>query len=182
MEKKFTLPFAFVFFLVSSTVFAQKKIVILGSSTAVGNAATPIDSSWARKLYFLFNKNNSDGKDTTITNLANTGTVTYHAMYTGYPTPANRLTWPVDPARNITQAISLAPNIIIISFVSNDVNIAPDYNMKETMDNFRDMFQRANAAGIKCFISTSQPRNDMDATKRQMLRQLTDSVKNNFGY
>src|SRR5438309_5222513 len=52
--------------LLSAQALAQKKIVILGSSTAAGNGASTYDSSWARRLYFEFNKNTSDGVDTTI--------------------------------------------------------------------------------------------------------------------
>jgi lysophospholipase L1-like esterase len=181
MQRKFTLPFVIVFAIATLPAFAQKKIVILGSSTAAGNAASPIDSSWANRLSFYYNRNNGDGIDTTITNLAMPGYVTYHAMYTGFPTPANRTTWPVDPARNITKALSLNPDVIIISFPSNDVAITPDYDMKETMDNFRSMFQRATSQGVRCYITTMQPRNEMDDARRQMLRQLVDSIKINFG-
>lgn len=182
MEKKFTLPLVILFVLTALTTNAQKKILILGSSTAAGNAANPIDSSWANRLQFLYNKNTSDGIDTTILNLALPGFVTYKAMHTGFPTPPNRLTWPVDPDRNITKALSYSPDVIIISFPSNDVAITPDYDMKETMDNFRSMFQRSWAVNVRCYVTTMQPRNEMDDVRRQQLRQLTDSINNNFGY
>src|SRR5215217_6123814 len=131
--------------LVFSFVKAQKKIVILGSSTAYGSGASPFpDSSWAGRLGFEFNKNTGDGKDTTIVNLAWPGYVTYKCMPSSYVPP-----------------LSLSPNIVIISLPSNDVFLPSDYDKKETMDNLRLMFQLVNAAGIPCYISTSQPRNDL---------------------
>src|SRR5436305_14995707 len=107
--------------LLSAQALAQKKIVILGSSTAAGNGASTYDSSWARRLYFEFNKNTSDGVDTIIVNLAYPGFVTYQAMPTDFVLPANRVSCPQDTARNVTTALSLSTDIIIIRISSNDV-------------------------------------------------------------
>jgi hypothetical protein len=77
--------------------------------------------------------------------------------------------------------------VVIISFPSNDVNLFNsstgvwDYNKKETMDNLRLMFDRCNAAGVRCFITSTQPRNDIDMTRRTLQRELLDSIINNFG-
>src|SRR5690242_7081167 len=105
--------------LLSIQGLAQKKIVILRPSTADGNGASTYDSSWARRLYFEFNKNTSDGVDTTIINLAYPGFVTYQAMPSDFVLPANRTSWPQDTARNVTKALSLSPDIILISIPSN---------------------------------------------------------------
>lgn len=160
--------------------FAQKKVVILGSSSAAGAGANPTDSSWARKLQFSFRKNINDNVDTPIVNLAYPGFVTYQVMPTGYPLPSNRTGWPPDPIRNVTAALAENPSVIIINLPSNDANL-PNYNTKETMDNFRFLFRQISSAGVRCFISTTQPRNDMNPTQRQQLRELYDSVLNNFG-
>jgi lysophospholipase L1-like esterase len=159
---------------------AQKKVVILGSSSAAGAGANPTDSSWARRLQFEFRKNTSDNVDTPIVNLAYPGFVTYQVMPTDYPLPPNRTGWPPDPIRNVTAALAEQPSVIIINLPSNDVNL-PDYNKKETMDNFRYLFQQISGAGVRCFITTTQPRNDMSTAQRQLLRELYDSVINNFG-
>jgi len=164
--------------------FAQKKIVILGSSTAAGNGAS-VDSSWAARLQASFRKNASDGIDTIIDNRAYPGYLTYKGMPSDYVMPANRTNpdWAPDPLRNVTWVLSQnpKPDIVILSYVSNDANLYPDYTEKETMDNLRFMFQSYNSAGIRCFITSTQPRNDMSAAQRTMLRELRDSIINNFG-
>jgi lysophospholipase L1-like esterase len=160
---------------------AQKLIVVLGSSTAAGGVTTSPDSAWAGRLRTFYNKNNSDGLDTTLMNFGFPGYVTYQIMPTDFVTPPNRALWPVDPVRNVTRARDLRADVVIINMPSNDIDLYPDYNMKETMDNFRLMFQYLNAAGIRTYISTSQPRNDRPDNMRQMLRQLRDSILNNFG-
>src|SRR5439155_24626563 len=41
--------------------------------------------------------------------------------------------------------------------------------------------QRITSKGVKAFITTSQPRNDISAAQKLQLRQLVDSIQNNFG-
>jgi lysophospholipase L1-like esterase len=160
---------------------AQKKIVVLGSSTAAGAGASQ-DSAWTARLQAHYRKNTSDGVDTTIENLAVFGFVTYQVMPNNFVTPVvpDRTPWPVNVEKNVTKALSFQPDIIIINLPSNDVFIAPDYNMKETMDNFRALNQQVTAAGVRCYITTTQPRNTPEVY-RLMLRQLRDSILNNFG-
>jgi lysophospholipase L1-like esterase len=142
-------------------VNAQKKIAVLGSSTAAGGGASQ-DSAWIARLQAHYRKNTSDGVDTTIENLAVFGFVTYQVMPNNFVTPVNpdRTLWPVNVEKNVTKALSFQPDIIIINLPSNDVEIEPNYNMKETMDNFRALYQHINAAGVRCYITTTQPRNN----------------------
>ena len=49
------------------------------------------------------------------------------------------------------------------------------------MDNFRMLYQMVVATGANCFITTTQPRNDLTVDQRQMQRDLVDSIRNNFG-
>jgi lysophospholipase L1-like esterase len=163
--------------LVSYTSSAQKKVAILGSSTAEGTGASVVDSSWVGRLRTSFNQNASDGIDTTVDNLARGGYVTYQSLPTGYPTPSNRPA--PDPARNITFVLNIVPrpDVVIISYPTND--IVNGYDPKEMMDNLRYMFQQLNANGIRTYIATSQPRN-LTTDQRTILRQLVDSIQNNF--
>ncbi|MEJ7914301.1 MAG: GDSL-type esterase/lipase family protein [Chitinophagaceae bacterium] len=165
----------------SAVTSSQKTIVVLGSSTAAGGGSSPNDSAWASRLRDSYKKNTGDGADTNVINLGFPGYVTYKILASNYATPSNRTTWLVDTERNITKALSLQPQIIIINMPSNDVFIAPDYSLKETMDNFRSLYQQATAAGVRCYITTTQPRNDGDPSHRLGLRQLRDSIINNFG-
>ena len=163
---------------VSNDVYSQKKVVIMGSSTAWGSDASP-GQAWAQKITAHFRKNLSDGQDTVFYNIAEFGYNTYHEMPTGYTPPVNRPN--PDPDHNVTKALSYSPDIVIINLPNNDVANLSNYNKKETMDNFRTMNALITASGAKCFFATPQPRNDLGTTSRQWLRDLVDSVNLNFG-
>jgi acyl-CoA thioesterase-1 len=100
------------------------KIVILGSSSAAGDGAKPIDSAWAFRLQSIINQN---GTKATFTNLAYPGYVTFQAMPTAYNYASRPLP---DTARNITKALSLHPSLVLISFPTNDIadNYTDDEN------------------------------------------------------
>lgn len=183
--------FGILFFLLMASILSvhgQKVIVAMGSSTTMGAAATSNDSSWVGRLQAAFRKNtNQADPDTIIYKVGAYGFNTYNVMPTGWVSPiANRPS--VDPANNITVAMSYHPDAVIINLPSNDVAnlaqpwISPPYTLKETMDNFRVLYQFVISSGASCYITTTQPRNDLDATQRQMQKQLEDSIRNNFGY
>ncbi len=178
MKKAFVFTFLIIQYC-SLVSLAQKSIVVLGSSTAYGTGATTYDSAWVGRLQLEFRKNTADGVDTTITNLAMGAYVTYQVMPTGFVPPANRPA--TDEARNVTKALSLSPDIVIINLPSND--IAYGYSKAEVMNNFRTLFQTVTTApgNIKCFITTTQPRNLQDATMRRYQRDLADSIEAAFG-
>jgi lysophospholipase L1-like esterase len=171
--------FVFVLFAVLSfQTFAQTRIVVLGSSTAAGSGAWPLDSSWVARLQFHFRQNTSAGNpDTVVTNLALGGTTTYHIMQDGFTPPPNRPA--PDLNRNVTEALGYNPEVIIINMPSND--IASGYDPVEFMNNLRSLFQQIQSAGVRAFITTTQPRNDLSDVQRQTLRNLVDSINNNFG-
>lgn len=172
-----------LFLFVGGAVFSQNKtIVVLGSSTALGNKASPAaDSSYVSRLKAAYRKNINDGVDTIVQLLAHTGYNTYNVLPDDYVLPSNRTYITIDPERNITKTLTYSPDVVIINLPSNDPRITPDYNLKETMDNFRLMYQMVTATGAKCFITTPQPRDDFNPALRLQLRQLVDSVINNFG-
>lgn len=155
---------------------AQKKVVVMGSSTAAGQGSSSPSTSWVGRLQSHFRKNNSDGLDTTVTSIAFSGQTTYHQMPTGFVSPIPGRPAP-DPNSNVTRALSFSPDVIIINLPTND--IANGYTKKECMDNFRLMYQAITAANVPCYITTSQPRSLSTALK-DSLKTLADSVKNNF--
>jgi lysophospholipase L1-like esterase len=164
--------------------YSQAKIVVLGSSTAVGYGALPYspfdnDSGWVNRLRLSFNKNTMDGVDTTVVNLALGGQTTYHVMPTSFIPPANRPS--PDPDRNVTKAISLNPDAIIINLPSNDMAVG--FTKSEIMNNFRSLSQIITNAGINAFITTTQPRDfSPNFLMMEYQRDLKDSIQNNFGY
>jgi len=177
MERSVFFLLYAVLFILSSQVDAQKTVVIMGSSTAAGSNASTYDSAWAGRLQNYFNQNPNHGMDTIFYNIANYGYDTYLEMPSDFTPPPDR---PLpDPNSNVTMALSFNPNIVIINLPSNDV--AFGYTKTESMNNFRLMFSRIRAAGAKCFITTSQPRNDITSDQRQALRDLVDSITNAFG-
>lgn len=161
--------------LVFGELAAQKKIVVLGSSTAEGTGATTFDSSWVGRVYHNFNLNTSDGVDTTIVNLAVGGYTSYHVMPTGFTPPGGRPS--PDPLRNITAALGYTPDVILVNLPSND--IFQSYTVHEVMDNFRQIATIASNAGIRFFITTSQPRDD-DPPIPGNLNALKDSIIASF--
>ena len=71
MKKIYTI--AIFLHLVNSLLnssFAQKRVAILGSSTAYGIGASTPDSSWVNLTDSFYNRIHYDDKDTLFTNLA----------------------------------------------------------------------------------------------------------------
>lgn len=161
--------------ILTSRVDAQKKVVIMGSSTAAGYDASSPDSTWAGRTTQFFNVNAPT--DTPFYNISVAGYDTYTEMPSNFIPPPGR-PWP-DPDHNVTKALSYNPDIVIINLPSND--IANGYSKTETMNNFRLLFSTITATGTKCYISTTQPRNDLTTQQRQYQRDLVDSIINAFG-
>lgn len=157
----------------TAPLFAQKKIVFIGSSTVEGVGANPIaDSSFVNRVQKYFRKNTSPGNpDTVVYNLGMSGT--YSA--TGLPVAMYG-----DPDRNVEKAMSYNPDVVIISYVSNDAH----YNvpLSETLDNLRTMYNYVVAAGKRCFITTTQPRDFSGyPAKRQKQKDTRDSILAEYG-
>ena len=179
MKIKLLIPlFCGATFLLINNLFAQKKVVIMGSSTAVGSGASSYQLSWAGRLEGSFNQNTTDGIDTTFYNIAASGYNTYQELPSGYTPPMGRPA--PDPLYNVTKALSYNPDVVIINLPSNDVGAG--FSITETMDNFRLMYSNISASGAKCFITTTQPRNDYSLSQRQALLNMKDSIINQFGF
>ena len=179
MKIKLLIPlFCGATFLLINNLFAQKRVVIMGSSTAVGSGASSYQLSWAGRLEKSFNINTTDGIDTSFFNIAIGGYSTYNEMPTGFIPPAGRPA--PDPFCNVTKALSYNPDVVIINLPSNDVGAG--FSIKETMDNFRLMYNSITSSGAKCYITTSQPRNDYSLLQRQALLNMKDSVINQCGF
>jgi predicted esterase len=141
------------------------KVVVLGSSTAEGVVGVTAGQGW---VDLLRNKLTSTASGTVVTNLAKGGFDSRSIMPTG-STPAP------DTERNITKALSLNPNIIIVNMPSNDIyNNVP---VKTMMNNFRAIKKLADAQNVKIFFTTSQPRNDGTSQQRDSLKQSADSIR-----
>jgi len=149
-------------------------IVILGSSTAVGTGATPIDSAWAYRLQATVNKT---GKKANFINLAVGNYTTYQAMpyastIDGRPAP--------DTAHNITKALSYKPSLVILSFPSND--IAFNFSDDEILNNYAKLTHLLDSAKVQYIIFSTQPRNFTDVNQRARLGTINDKINSIYTY
>lgn len=149
------------------------RVVVIGSSTAAGAGASPIDSAWVPRFTRYLQELNPE---TTVTNLARGGYQTYHLMPTGNPPPPNR-PWP-DTARNITKALAHRPDAIIINLPSNDASAG--YGVAEQLANFDTIVGEARAAGVPVWVCTTQPRN-LEPEKVQVQLAVRDSILQRYG-
>ncbi len=124
------------------------RIVILGSSTASGAGASHPDSAWVNRYRNELKKINPDIE---VINLAVGGYTTYRLMPDNFATPMNRP--PIDSAKNITQALSLNPDAIIINLPSND----RQWPMNEQLSNFDSLYNHSWNNGVPLYVCTTQP-------------------------
>lgn len=149
------------------------KLVIIGSSTAYGTGASPIDSSWARKLKTYLVTQNAQAS---IINLATPGLTSWHLSPTGFSVPDP---FYVDTARNITKALSLSPDAIVLSLPSNDVGF--DVPVAQIKENFQRIVSLAAAQNVPVWVATTQPRNGLSPTENGYQMQLRDWINATYG-
>lgn len=142
-------------------------VVILGSSTAAGSGPSHSDSAWVNRYRHALQTINPD---ITVTNLAVGGYTTYKIMPDSFVAPSNR---PVrDSLHNITKALSLNPDVIIVNLPSNDRN----WPMSEQLSNFDSLYNHSWNNGVPMYICTTQP----ITTSGPYQRAVRDSILANF--
>jgi lysophospholipase L1-like esterase len=151
-------------------------IVVIGSSTVEGAGARPIDSSWVNRLKLSVTRNKGDGADTVVHNLGRNGYTTYRGRENGYIPPPG--IFGPDPERNISKALTLNPDIILVSYPTNDV--ANNLPTQTTMDNYQKYHSLASGAGKKIYFLTSQPRNSVSYSQQLRLKDQKDIIISTF--
>ena len=149
-------------------------VVILGSSTAAGTGPSSRDSTWVNRYRAYLQNINSQNQ---VTNLARGGTTTYQIMPSWFVAPMGRPA--TDTTRNVTQAISLQPDAIIINMPSNDV--ALNITLQEQLNNYRVIVASADSAQIPVWVCTTQPRNFNNASQRALQVAARDSIFAEYG-
>jgi lysophospholipase L1-like esterase len=151
------------------------KIVALGSSTTYGYGASVYDSSWVgRFTTYLKSKNPSNE----LINLGIPGYKTYQNLRPdGYTPPEDRPT-PVS-GYNITAALSLNPDAIIINMPSNDA--LNNYSISEQQANFEAALYLADSAHVPVWVTTTQPRLYMSESQVQNLKDMRNWIISRFG-
>ena len=148
-------------------------VVVLGSSTAEGTGASVSESSWVGRYRAALQQLNPDH---VVTNLALGGYTTWHVRPTGAPYPVDRPA--PDPMRNVTRALSLGADAIIINLPTNDV--AAGYSIGEQVANDDLVRSVAAAASVPVWVTTSQPRNFSGAFL-DSLKKLRDTTFVRYG-
>lgn len=144
------------------------RIVVLGSSTAEGIGPDSPDSAWVSRYRRHLQAMNPQHE---VINLAKGGYTTYHLLPTGTQPPGGRPQ--PDPEWNITHALALVPDAIIINLPSNDA--ARGYAVEEQLANYDVMLEAAEAKGVPVWIATTQPRN-LDGAGRRAQVAMRDST------
>ena len=175
MIQKFIVTVSLMLMLLSHTIFGQ-SIVGIGSSSISGEGASPRDSAWLY-LYGFYLTNL--GIPATITNLGYSGTTTFAGMPSSFATPVS----PPSPGvpfldHNITYALSLNPDIVLIAYPSNDLVLG--YTITQYLSNLRTIYDSALALGKTAYVSTTQPRNDIGASIRALQLTARDSILAEF--
>jgi lysophospholipase L1-like esterase len=148
-------------------------IVILGSSTAAGAGPSVSDSAWVNRFRTYLQGINPQNQ---VTNLAIGGTTTYHIMPSWFVPPPNR---PLPNNNNVTQAVSLAADAIIVNMPSNDASNG--FGVNEQMFNFHTIVNCADSAGIPVWVCTTQPKASLPLWKDSIQVAVKDSVFADFG-
>jgi len=148
-------------------------IVVIGSSTAAGYGLTDPLTSWVQRYASYLA---ADLPGSKVTNLAVSGYSTYQVQPTGTTNPIGRPA--VDPAHNVTAALALHPDAVIVNLPSNDA--AMGVAVEDSMTNLKAVASKAQEARVLIWITTSQPR-QLNAQGIALLLGLRDRIKQEFG-
>lgn len=149
------------------------RIVVLGSSTAAGTGPTTVDSAWVWRYRAYLAKLDTRYD---VQNLAMGGYTTYRILPTGSATVSNQ---PIDVNRNITKAITLNPNGIIINMPSNDANNG--FSVEVQIANYRKILEDAGIANVPVWITTPQPKYFSDSNKLRIQLDMLAQTPLEFG-
>ena len=138
-------------------------VVVLGSSTAAGAGLADPSTSWVNRYATYL------GPRARVHNLAVPGATTFAAQPSGKD---------ADPAHNITAALALHPDTIIINFPSNDA--ANGVPVDQTLANIATIVKLASDAHATCWVATSQPRT-LPPENAKLLLELRDRVLHDYG-
>ena len=177
-----------------------KKVAVIGSSTSYGSGPSfvnppnpyrngtsssptpepdsPTGLSWVNKFTnFLYT--NCPGSS--LYNFGVQGSNTWNGLPTGSTIPVNRQNGytNVDTLHNITAALSVSPDIIIVNFPTNDQ--AFNWPDSDTENNLNTIAAAATAANVPVWITTTQPRSTFTLAERNSLIAIKDWVISTYG-
>lgn len=152
---------------------AAINVVVLGSSTAVGYLLADPATSWVRRYETFLTSERTGSK---VTKLAVSGYSTFELQPTGSSNPNGRPA--VDSAHNVTAALLLRPDAIIVNLPSTDA--FRGFPVEDSIANLKVIAARAKEANVALWVSTSQPR-PLSANGTALNIAFRDRVKQEFG-
>jgi lysophospholipase L1-like esterase len=146
--------------------------VVVGSSTAYGTGANPIDSSWVRKFNAYLLTQNAQVQ---IINIATLGLTSWDVSPSGTIVP---YPFTVDTLRNITRALSYNPDAVILNLPSNDV--ARGIPTDSIHNNYNRIAAAANARNVPLWVTTTQPRDGLSPAEKILQMELRDWINTSY--
>lgn len=163
---------------------AQYRVAVIGSSTAGGTGAWPLDSSWVNRFNQYY-KHKLHIVDSTYT-MAVGGYAVYKGMPSSFVPPPNREG--PDHNRNVSRANAVLASLPLpynaIVFVNYPSNKYEEYSIEEIMYCLQTIYDSVTKEGHQCYIITAQPRTGGIWDRSDMKRKLAvirDSTINRFG-
>ncbi len=152
-------------------------IGVIGSSTMVGTGPASIDSSLVNRIKRYYKTN---GLTDTVYNLAVGGSTVYNGVTATFVSPGAAPNQ-YDSTANVTAALAKGIDILIVGYPSNSYQIG-QLTIEEIMAAHQNIFDAANAAGVRCYIASTQPRTSgFDSADQAQLLVIRDSLLNRFG-
>ena len=150
---------------------------VIGSSTMFGTGPASIDSSLVNRIKRYYQSN---GIIDTIYNLAVGGSTVYAGVTASFVSPgAAPNTY--DSTANVTAALAKGIDVLIVGYPTNGYEIG-QLTIPEIMAAHQNIFDAANAAGVRCYLTTSQPRtSSFDSADQAQLVVIRDSLLKRFG-
>ena len=148
-------------------------IAVIGSSTAAGHGASTQSAAWANKYEIHLRELHPESE---VYNLGKGGYSTYQLLPDDYgPTAARPI---IDTLRNISKALKVTPDAVVINLPSNDT--ASGHDAEEQVNNLLVMARDALNAGALPFVCTTQPRS-FPQSKTKVQQEVRDKILETFG-
>ncbi len=154
------------------SVEAQIKVAIIGSSTSNCATVNSTTECYVGRLRSFYDQ--AAPTDTMVrSEFAQSGLNVYQGMPTSYTTSPYPAPYQPAPGNNISAALAISPNVVIVNYPTNGYDVLPVDSILYCLRTIRDS---ANKKGVPCFVTTTQPRTGFDAVARLKLRELKDSI------
>ncbi len=149
---------------------SKVKVVVIGAKSTLSKDG---EHSWVEKYSKYLKTFNQDNE---IVNLTNTGLNSYHIVPTGSSSPIGRPK--SDPEFNISKAISLNPDAIIVNL--EDTDLIENFQANEQIINIMLIAGEANKANIPVWVNTPKPMLQLDEIHSPRVIKVKNLIQQRF--